>query len=340
MRRHPRRQPEDEEHENFWKGLARDVLVAGIIVAVVLLALFAYAGNWPPLVVVESKSMQHGDRESSIGVIDTGDMVFQQAAPTRASIVTYLEGRATGYATYGDYGDVIIFRRAGGATPIIHRAIMYVTLHVNGTADVRDVSGLPDSGWDARNLTGPTRNPVFLRSLTIRHMGFERNINLTFSFDTFSSAVERSGYMTMGDNNSFRQCRLQRDDCPSGYDPLSWMPRQEDVQGRARGEIPWIGLIKLTLQPTDSCCPGGWGDPEAPKNSWDSLLVTLIFLVALPFILEYAGRGWTKYVSPHLPRIRWPWKNERSPGPDRTDSDEDEPIDPEEIPPREGSSEP
>ena len=68
--------------------------------------------------------------------------------------------------------------------------------------------------------------------------------------------------------------------------------------------------------------------------------MTLIFLVALPFILEYAGRGWTKYVSPRLPRIRWPWKKERTSGTDRTDSDEDEPIDPEEIPPREESSEP
>src|SRR5713226_1852201 len=147
-----RDEEDDEEDENFWKGLGRDLLVAAIIVVVFLAAIYLYAGVWPPLVVVESSSMQHADRESFLGVIYTGDMVFQQAAPTRSSVVTYLEGRATGYATYGDYGDVIIFRRTGNPTPVIHRAIMYITLHPpNGTADpTADVPGLLGiSNWTA-----------------------------------------------------------------------------------------------------------------------------------------------------------------------------------------------
>jgi len=99
------------------------------------------------------------------------------------------------------------------------------------------------------------------------------------------------------------------------------MPRLNDVVGRARGELPWFGLLKLTLQPTDACCPGGWGDPEAPKNSWDSLLVGLAFLIALPFILEIAGRAWTKYVGPRLPKIRWPWRKADAPERDRRTGD-------------------
>src|SRR2546425_1099668 len=79
-----RREEDDEEDENFWKGLGRDLLVAAIIVVVFLAAIYAYAGVWPPLVVVESASMQHSGQDSFLGVIDTGDMVFQQAAPTRA----------------------------------------------------------------------------------------------------------------------------------------------------------------------------------------------------------------------------------------------------------------
>jgi len=237
-------------------------------------------------------------------------MVFQQAAPTRDSIVTYVQGRVSGYATYGDYGDVIIFQRPGSPTPVIHRAIMYLTLHANGTADVPEITALPTAEWTAVNGAGPTRDPVFLRSLTIRHMGFEHNINLTFTFGGIGVGPDRIGFVTMGDNNSYRQCRLTQADCRDGYDPMSWLPRLLDIRGRARGEIPWLGLIKLTLQPTDSCC-SGWGDPEAPHNSWDGLLVTLIFLVALPFILEYAGRMWTKYVSPRLPDIPWPWKRKK-----------------------------
>src|SRR5207247_8305045 len=138
---------DNEEEENFWKGLGKDLLVAAIIVVVFLGAIYAYAGVWPPLVVVESSSMQHADHESLLGVIDTGDMVFQQAAPTRADVVTYLEGRASGYSTYGEYGDVIIFRRAGNPTAVSDRAIMYITLYTNGTAAVPALSAI--SNWTA-----------------------------------------------------------------------------------------------------------------------------------------------------------------------------------------------
>lgn len=132
----------------------------------------------------------------------------------------------------------------------------------------------------------------------------------------------------MGDQNAYES--------PLAYD-TGWLPRQEDVIGRARGEIPWFGLLKLALQPTDSCCSLGWGDPEAPKNSWDSLLASLIFLFALPFILEYAGRGWTKYVAPRLPEIRWPWRRKPKVAKGDSESGVADPTARKKKPPREGS---
>src|SRR5438034_4572253 len=117
-----RKDREDDAPEHFWRDLAKDAIIAGVIVAVFLGGLYVYAGVWPPLVVVESSSMSHSDAESKLGVIDTGDMIFQQSVSGRSAVVTYIEGRVTGYTTYGDYGDVIIFRRATSATPIIHRA--------------------------------------------------------------------------------------------------------------------------------------------------------------------------------------------------------------------------
>jgi signal peptidase I len=308
----PRDPPDDEEEsENLWKGLLRDLLVAGLIVLVVLVGIYAYTGIWPPLVVVESPSMQHSGTESYIGVIDTGDMVFQQAAPTRADVITYLEGRASGYSTYGDYGDVIIFRRAFDPTPVIHRAIMYVTLHGDGTADVPNLPLLPSSEWQATNSTGPTTSPYSLRSVTIHEMGFQHNLGIGFDFSRFGFGV-RSGYITMGDHNAYLACASSTDPCAGVPYDTQWLPVQQDIIGRARGEIPWFGLLKLTLQPTDTCCAAGWGDPEAPKNSWDSLAVSLVVLFALPFILEYAVRGWKKYVSPKLPEIRWPWRRTKA----------------------------
>ena len=55
-----------------FKGL----FIAGAIVIIIILGLFAYSGLWPPLVVVESESMQHSNTTSYIGVIDTGDLVI------------------------------------------------------------------------------------------------------------------------------------------------------------------------------------------------------------------------------------------------------------------------
>ncbi len=335
-----RKDREDDEPEHFWRDLAKDAIIAGVIVAVFLGGLYVYAGVWPPLVVVESSSMSHSDAASKLGVIDTGDMVFQQSVSGRSAVVTYIEGRVTGYATYGDYGDVIIFRRATSATPIIHRAIMYIELHPNGTANVPDLASLPATEWTGRNGTGSTQVPENLKSVTIHHMGFEQNINMTFSFDV-PSPTQRSGFVTMGDHNSWSECQGMLSDCRLGYDSINTIPRLQDIQGKARGELPWIGLIKLTLQPTDTCCPRGWGSTGAdgaPKNSWDSLLVTLVFLAALPFLLEYASRGWTRFVSPRLPEIRWPRERSRSikPGPEFLD----DPTEDDGLPPKGGLSGP
>src|SRR2546428_6031135 len=352
MPREVRDDEEDEESEGLWKGLVRDLLVAGIIVVIVLVGIYVYTGVWPPLVVVESQSMQHSGTESYFGVIDTGDMVFQQAAPNRADVVTYLEGRASGYATYGDYGDVIIFRHASDPTPVIHRAIMYVTLHNNNTYATADVDRLSQlTGWEATTDSGPITCPptcsgLYLRTLTMHRMGFRQNLGIRFDFTNFLFFAPRSGYITMGDYNAaFISCATPPFDPCAGtpYD-RQWLPVQRDIIGRARGELPWFGLLKLTLQPTITCC-NGWGDPEAPKNSWDSLAVSLVVLFAFPFILEYAARGWKKYVSPRLPEIRWPWrraktKPERRRPPEDADESSENPRRGRRKPPKEESSEP
>ena len=337
------RKAEDEE-PNFWKGLARDLLVAAIVVVLVLVAIYAYAGVWPPLVVVESSSMQHGGQESFIGVIDTGDMVFQQAASGPGSVITYLEGRATGYQTYSDFGDVIIFRRASNPTPVIHRAILHIVLNADGTADVPALAGLPESEWEGSDSFGQvTHNTTSLRYVTIHGMGYARDLGITFDLGAFATPGRTEGYITMGDNNAYLYCSVSRDPCrPSPPYDQGWLVRPGDIIGRARGELPWFGLLKLVFSPTESCCTG-WGDREAPKNSWDLLLASMLFLIALPFLLEYASRGWTKYVSPRMPKIAWPWRRRRvegaTPGASR---DPAKPPAPEssEGPPKEGSSGP
>src|SRR5438876_12330970 len=91
-----RQDREDDEPEHFWRDLAKDAIIAGAIIDLFLGGLYVYAGVWPHLVVVESSSMSHSDAESKLGVIDTGDIVFQQSVSGRAAVDMYSEGRGTG----------------------------------------------------------------------------------------------------------------------------------------------------------------------------------------------------------------------------------------------------
>ncbi len=321
--------PEKRKPDDGWRSWVRDIAIAVLVMAIILGAIFAYTGVWPPLVVVESASMQHSSTESYLGVIDTGDLVFVQNAPTRADVVTYVQGRATGYTTYGDYGDVIIFRLHSRPqdTPIIHRAIMYVipngSAGTTAFADVPDLKLLPAADWMGTDASGnPTHAPYHMQAVEIFNMGY-RHLNITFNFsDLLQFWTLGAGYLTMGDHNA-----------PT-YD-RTWFPSQGDIIGHARGEIPWFGLIKLILSPASTCCQG-WGDPAAPANSWSALAISLVFLVALPFLLEAAAWAWGKYAWPRIkPRLpQWRRRTEPVP-PSGDDADEDA-----EDEPREGSSGP
>lgn len=318
----PEEKEEDEEEKGGLRGWLRDGLIAIIIVALLFASIFVYTQVWPPLVVVESSSMQHSNDASSIGVIDTGDLVLVQTAPTRDSVIPWIQGRVTGYSTYGDYGDVIIFHKAGvpsTLTPIIHRAIMYVSPNGTGAYDVPDLAlPFPSSQWDGWDRNGtPTESPYALSRLTIRGMGFPQTFTITFDLAALASVrvtAGQAGYISMGDNNAYNACRWSPDPCPaSPYEGVIVPP--SNIVGKARGEIPWFGLIKLTLAPTPSCC-SGWGDPAAPRNSWDSLGIAIAVLIALPFLIEGVGWAWGKYV---LPRIR-AWRSRETPAPEDSES--------------------
>lgn len=96
------------------KEIIRDILVAVLIVAIVASIAYAVAGTWPVAVCVPSKSMEPN--------IHVGDLVFISG---RSHITTYETGKVTGYKSFGDYGDVIVYRPNGDSskTPIIHRAM-------------------------------------------------------------------------------------------------------------------------------------------------------------------------------------------------------------------------
>lgn len=99
-------------------GFLKDIAFALVIVAVIIGALCVYAGTWPPIVDVTSGSMEPH--------LEKGDLVFIQGLDS-GSIKTYEGNESIGYFSFGETGDVIVYRPGGNGTPIIHRVIRYVT---------------------------------------------------------------------------------------------------------------------------------------------------------------------------------------------------------------------
>ncbi len=106
----------------------REMLESAAVVVAIGLVLFAISGIWPPMVAVESGSMEpHMERGDLIFIMDESRFV-PKAAHAGTGVVTYQEGEKTGYKSFSEPGDVIIYRPDGSKyeTPIIHRARFWV----------------------------------------------------------------------------------------------------------------------------------------------------------------------------------------------------------------------
>ncbi len=269
------------------KGFIRDTLTAGAIVLVLLLILMAYSGIWPPMVVVESGSMQHdipGEPPvSHIGVIDTGDLVLIKKAD-KSSIVTYVDGMKENYRTYGEYGDVIIYYPNGDRdqTPIIHRAIVYLELNQT-TGTSYDIPSLIDypGNWSVvpyeishqyvhrwYDLSGT----VYLYNVGYYNVTVEINLGTILR----NNPRPNSGYITMGDNAATNAPVYDQAGSISWAHPVP----ASDVKGVARGEIPWFGLMKLYFA-------NGEIPPRTPSNSVTDLIISLAILIILPFLHDF-----------------------------------------------------
>ncbi len=258
---------EENNKGNLWRDTFKDVVISIIIVLVIFLSLYAYAQTWPPIVVIESGSMQHGDL-SHIGTIDTGDIVIVKKVYSADDVVSYVEGRMKGYETYGDYGDVIIYKCHGEL--IIHRAIVY--LHWNGKE------------WEIRgfeNGSYPSWLHVTKDYITIDNVGYEHKKIIINLQKLNPNVVGKEGFITMGDHNLARYGPSAYDQSTSGFIPICpYLVNYNMIVGVARGEIPWFGAIKLYLTHTNT--------DEIPSNTNVNLAISLIVLVAGSVGIDYA----------------------------------------------------
>jgi signal peptidase I len=222
-------------------GFVKDIIVAMLIVVIVMASLYAYSGGiWPPMVVVESESMQHGT-DSHIGTIDTGDLTLVKKISPRSDIVTYVEGRPSynvsfdeagqvtqaetfkgshaGFSNYGDYGEVIIYQKNGRTdeTPVIHRAIVWFVPNTSPACVAKLPMGYYGAGDfpDIKNANHPDGLKCIV-TLTIHNVGYTKGELTIHSNRIVENAINVdkkpfAGFITHGDHNGASQRVLSCD---------------------------------------------------------------------------------------------------------------------------------
>lgn len=252
-------------HSNDSKvSILRDVFFALLFVLIILIALWAYTGQWfnaQPMVAVESNSMMHLDEPfGRLGTIDSGDMVLlvkidgkDDIVPRGSSFKGALAEEDPDNYHYGNYGDVIVYRPYGDPdeTQIIHRAICWVEYNEQyNTYTVED--------YDIYNQS----------TVNIPEIGLYN----------YRPDNPHSGFITKGDNvtTNHDADQTSRSICD---EPI----KVEWISGKARGELPWIGIINLLFNDVTT------GDNtlnNVPRDSFDCLFVLLESLILIPIGMD------------------------------------------------------
>jgi signal peptidase I len=244
----------------------RDVAIGGLVILLVLSSMWVYTGRWghSPVVVVESGSMMHcsnglppygrdcdSGRFGRLGTIDPGDLILVKDAGG-----VDVAGRAGGGEHhYGAAGDVIVYQPSGdaGRVPVIHRAMAWVDVNADGTYSVPDLGLHRIDDLDHPELQALGLKPGFAA------------VTRNSSYDAFCGPAGpgRSGFITRGDNNAAAD--QGPDPHPLG-DISVCFAQPEHLLGVARGELPWLGLVKLYV--TDVL---GGGCPIVPAGDRGNL---------------------------------------------------------------------
>ncbi|AGN01447.1 peptidase S24/S26A/S26B [Salinarchaeum sp. Harcht-Bsk1] len=133
---------------------SRDILSSVLLVTILGLALFAVSGVWPPLVAVESGSMEPNMQRGDLVLVVEEDR-FSSRLADEHGIVTAAAASGTEHEQFGEPGSVIVYRPNGeGGTPIIHRVAFAVdegdnwvamadSAHLGNVDECTDVASCP-----------------------------------------------------------------------------------------------------------------------------------------------------------------------------------------------------
>ena len=244
------------------------IAIAVIIgVVIFLTSVTIYSGIWPPVDTIASESMTHSDYWT-YGTMNVGDIVFvKKVSSVPGPVITYVVGRQTGFSTYGEYGNVILYKNPEGQT-IIHRAMFYLSWNDG----MPIVQGFHDQSW-----MKVTKTYVLIYDVGFSH----RNLVVYLR-----GMVNESGFITVGDFNlAYRgiyNSSLNAYEAADQNVGITNAPvNSSNIIGMAVWDIPWFGLIKLNILKAY----GQWPySNEVAKNSYDYLFASIIIIAALIFL--------------------------------------------------------
>ena len=197
----------------FWNAdsglllVTREVLSSVFLVAVIGLLLFGISGVWPPMVAIQSGSMEpHMHKGDLVFVVDD-DRFASDFAVEETGITPYQVAEREGHQKFGTYGDVIIFEADGSSIddPIIHRAMFWV-----------------EEGEDWYDRA----NPDYVRAQNCEQLT--------------NCPAPNSGFITKGDNEMTNRYYDQAQ-------AMSKPVKPEWVTGKAMVRVPLLGYVRLML---------------------------------------------------------------------------------------------
>lgn len=285
---------------NPTRTLVRELVLAAGMITLLVLAMWAHTGSMPPLVVVESNSMQH-DSNGEIGTIDAGDLILVHS-PEDNRIITFAEATDPksdyyGYESLGMEGDVIIYERNGesDSTPIIHRALFKISIGESLPAENQDgcEGGVFWNGLCITSWSVPGSDQVNVKEINLVFDGVNtgkyscggiaaQHGSEWFSVENYSPM--NPGYITLGDNNDCNDDQGVFEFAQGLSSIHSGMirPVQEDwVIGISGAEIPWLGTVKLMVSGGDSP-----GVSQVPGLSFVFLIAFVGVVLAAPAVIE------------------------------------------------------
>jgi signal peptidase len=198
--------------ENGAVMFLREAASSALTVAMVGMLLFAVSGVWPPLVAVESGSMQPNMQKGDLVFVIDEDRFSPAYAHGDTGIVPAHVADDEGFRKFGGYGDVVVYEPGGNGqtTPVIHRVHFWVNEGENWYDEANPAFVDADSCDGLRNCPAP-----------------------------------HAGFITKGDNqvtnNYYDQAR--------GISPPvkpAW------IRGTAEYRIPYLGWVRLTFAGTST----------------------------------------------------------------------------------------